>query len=206
MAITTKWLEEQGLTSEQAAAVFAERGKEISADKGTAQTLQAQLDAANTKVTEYETTITELQAKAGAADTTKQELDALKQQIEADNTARAQEAERAKLVDRFKAANGDKKFLNDLTEKGVCDTFLAALADEANKGKSDADILAALTTDKGYYASQNPPGNINVPGAVENATEADALKQRFQNATKTGNRAEMSAIIREAGQKNITIQ
>jgi len=166
MAITTKWLEEQGLTQEQAAAVFAERGKEIEADKTAKQNLQGQLDTANKKVGEYEATITSLQAKEGDAEAVKGELATLKQQIETDKAERTKEAERAKLVERFKAANGDKKFLNDLTEKGVCDSFLAALADDTHKGKSDTDILTAITQDKGYYASQNPPGNINVPGAV----------------------------------------
>lgn len=174
-------------------------------DKEKLDTKITELATANKKIGEYETTITGLQTKAGDAETIATELATLRGQIEADNTARAQETERAKLVERFKAANGEKKFLNDLTEKGVCDSFLSALSDEANKGKSDADILATLTQDKGYYQSQNPPGNINVPGQVENPTAAEDFKKRFDSAKASGNRAEMSAIIREAGQKNIQI-
>ena len=138
-------------------------------DKAKLDDKITELAAANQKLGEYEATVAELQGKAGDAEAVAAELATLKGQMEAAAAARAQEVERAKLVERFKAANGEKKFLNDLTEKGVCESFLAALADEANKGKSDADVLSALTQDKGYYASQNPPGDINVPGAVSTA-------------------------------------
>lgn len=48
------------------------------------------------------------------------------------------------MGDRFAAVVGESKFKNSYTEKGVRADFVTALADEANKGKTDADIYAGI--------------------------------------------------------------
>lgn len=48
------------------------------------------------------------------------------------------------MGDRFAAVVGENKFKNGYTEKGVRADFVAALTDEANKGKTDADIYAGI--------------------------------------------------------------
>lgn len=177
MAITTKWLEEQGLTTEQVKEVFAERGKEIESEKSAKSDLESKLNAANADIEKYKTSIAELEKKSGDTEAMKTELQSLKQQIAESETAAAKEAEIAKLVERFKTANGDKKFVNELTENGVRNSFLAALADEQYKGKSDTEIIAAITLDKDYYQSQNPAANIGVPGSVGTSAAGDTLRR-----------------------------
>jgi hypothetical protein len=48
----------------------------------------------------------------------------------------------------------------------VLDEFERALADNANAGKGDRDLFDALTKDKGYFASQNPPSTWAAPVAA----------------------------------------
>ena len=81
----------------------------------------------------------------------------LREQRIADEKAAAEkkakeEEEEAEYSNRFKTVVGEQKWRDALTEKAVYAEFKTALQDEANKGKGDKDILAALTQDKEYFA------------------------------------------------------
>lgn len=69
---------------------------------------------------------------------------------------------------------GERRFVHEYVKKGVLGEFERALAEEGNKGKGDKDIFDALTQDKDYFASMNPPaapdmGSIGA-GAVDTAS------------------------------------
>lgn len=86
----------------------------------------------------------------------KKKFEDLEQKI-ADEKAAAEEERKAtekekELSGRFSAVVGEQKWRDELTEKAVYSEFKNALADEANKGKGDKDILEGLTKDKGYFA------------------------------------------------------
>ncbi len=61
--------------------------------------------------------------------------------------------------DRFSKLYGENKFLNEGTEQWIFNEFKSAIALEENKGKSDADIYAAITKDKNIYESPNKFAN-----------------------------------------------
>lgn len=129
--------------------------------------------------------ITTLEAGKGDAAALQAELDKYKQAEEQrKKDAEAAEA-RAKLVERFNAAKGDKEFSSEYAESGVLDAFSKAVADPANTGKGDAELFAALTKDKeGVFKSANP--RVNMGSIKHNEAEgaptslAGALRERFE--------------------------
>lgn len=92
-------------------------------------------------------------------------------------------ADRAKVLERFKAAQGNKEFSSEYAERGVLGAFSQALNDPINEGKGDVELFAALTKDKdGVFKSANPPVNMggikNVGGSTPD-TLAGALRERY---------------------------
>ena len=124
--------------------------------KGELEAVKADLEKANGTLREYETTIADMKKSAEGNEDFKKKFEELEQRI-ADEKAEAEkkakeEAEEAEYSNRFKTVVGEQKWRDELTEKAVYAEFKTALQDEANKGKGDKDILAALTQDKEYFA------------------------------------------------------
>lgn len=128
---------------------------------------KSDLDAANA-------TIEQLRTEAGKAADLQKKIDEIEmrdaERAEAEKAAKAREA----LEKRFNTVSGDKQYIHDMVRAGVLEDFGKAIADEANTGKSDADIFDALTKDKGFFKSSNPPGNMGGIGGVS-GDDNDAL-------------------------------
>ena len=77
------------------------------------------------------------------------------------------------------AALDGRGFVHEKLRGIVAEEFRAALADEANRGKSDREVFAAVTRDKGYFANQNPSAEkLPPPGApdLERVTGKEAFR------------------------------
>ena len=143
-------------TEEQLKGLLDINTADIGKAKGELETVKADLEKANGTLKEYETTIADLKKSAECNEDFKKKFEDLEQRI-ADEKAEAEkkakeEAEEAEYSNRFKTEVGEQKWRDELTEKAVYAEFKTALQDEANKGKGDKDILAALTQDKEYFA------------------------------------------------------
>ena len=143
-------------TEEQLKGLLDINTADIGKAKGDLETVKADLEKANGTLKEYETTIADLKKSAEGNEDFKKKFEDLEQRI-ADEKAEAEkkakeEAEEAEYSNRFKTVVGEQKWRDELTEKAVYAEFKTALQDEANKGKGDKDILAALTQDKEYFA------------------------------------------------------
>lgn len=143
-------------TEEQLKGLLDINTADIGKAKGELETVRADLEKANGTLKEYETTIADLKKSAEGNEDFKKKFEELEQRIadekaEAEKKAKA-EAEEAEYSNRFKTVVGEQKWRDALTEKAVYAEFKTALQDEANKGKGDKDILAALTQDKEYFA------------------------------------------------------
>ena len=147
----------------------------------------------NKKVDEIKTKDEELDAKGKAIDEMKTQIEAL----ESDNAGiedlkskiadyekaeqdRKDNAEKEKKIEglkaRFSPLKGDKNYFNEYVENGIFEEFCKALDDEANTGKSDAEIYEALTKDKNIYA--NPNQVVDIPGASSGGEkENDAIEK-----------------------------
>ena len=143
-------------TEEQLKGLLDINTADIGRAKGELETVKADLEKANGTLREYETTIADMKKSAEGNEDFKKKFEDLEQRIsdekaEAEKKAKA-EAEEAEYSNRFKTVVGEQKWRDELTEKAVYAEFKTALQDEANKGKGDKDILAALTQDKEYFA------------------------------------------------------
>ena len=143
-------------TEEQLKGLLDINTADIGKAKGELEAVKADLEKANGTLKEYETTIADMKKSAEGNEDFKKKFEDLEQRI-ADEKAEAErkakeEAEEAEYSSRFKTGVGEQKWRDALTEKAVYAEFKTALQDEANKGKGDKDILAALTQDKEYFA------------------------------------------------------
>ena len=143
-------------TEEQLKGLLDINTADIGRAKADLETVRADLEKANGTLKEYETTIADLKKSAEGNEDFKKKFEDLEQRIadektEAEKKAK-EEAEEAEYSNRFKTVVGEQKWRDALTEKAVYAEFKTALQDEANKGKGDKDILAALTQDKEYFA------------------------------------------------------
>lgn len=143
-------------TEEQLKGLLDINTADIGKAKGEFEAVKTDLEKANGTLKEYETTIADLKKSAEGNEDFKKKFEELEQRI-ADEKAEAEkkakeEAEEAEYSNRFKTVVGEQKWRDALTEKAVYAEFKTALQDEANKGKGDKDILAALTQDKEYFA------------------------------------------------------
>lgn len=143
-------------TEEQLKGLLDINTADIGKAKGEFEAVKADLEKANGTLKEYETTIADMKKSAEGNEDFKKKFEELEQRI-ADEKAEAEkkakeEAEEAEYSNRFKTVVGEQKWRDALTEKAVYAEFKTALQDEANKGKGDKDILAALTQDKEYFA------------------------------------------------------
>ena len=151
MSITKKFLEDLGLTSEQANSIFAERGKEIDSEKEKFEMQIADKDKTITELQETvkgfdgkDKTLEELQKQAETANARVKELE----QAEADRQQAQKDAEiEADLKNRFSRAAGENKFKHADIENGRFAAFKQALSDENFKGKGDSEIFAEVTKD-----------------------------------------------------------
>lgn len=143
-------------TEEQLKGLLDINTADIGKAKGELEAVKVDLEKANGTLREYETTIADMKKSAEGNEDFKKKFEDLEQRI-ADEKAEAEkkakeEAEEAEYANRFKTVVGEQKWRDALTEKAVYAEFKTALQDEANKGKGDKDILAALTQDKEYFA------------------------------------------------------
>ena len=155
-----------GLTDEQV--------DEIMNDHGTV------VNAAKNGMTDLQTKVTTLEERLS----TVADYDAIKSELETFRAGQPAIDEELKNLreykqgreygDRFTAVVGDRNFVNDVTREHVFGKFTAAVADQANEGKTDADIFTAITQGKDaeWFASKvgivMTPSNNPEPHTFEN--------------------------------------
>ena len=151
MGITVKYLEELGIEKEVAEKVFAERGKEINADKEVKEKLEKDLTESKTTLTNLTAEMDKLKNTNTSAEEWQKKFEDLQTEIsEKEKTANEEKikAEKnAEIESRFSACVGDKKFTHDAIKSDYIKKFAEALNSDEHKGKGDADIFHELTKD-----------------------------------------------------------
>lgn len=151
MAITVKYLEDLGVEKEVAEKIFAERSKEIEADKAKREKLETELKEKKESLDNLSKEFEDLKSSNASAEEYKTKYEALV----ADNEAKEKQAEadrilaekNADIEKRFAECVGDKKFSHDAIRASYLKKFAEALESEEYKGKGDVDIFHALTKD-----------------------------------------------------------
>lgn len=151
---------------------IAKHYKTINEHNDIINDLQGKIDTANTTITDLKTKL---------EDASKVDVKALQDKIKEFENAEADRVQKENaqketdaLKARFSPLKGENKFLNEGTESWMFSEFRNALSLEENKGKSDADIYAAITKDKNIY--ENPNGKYINP-SVGNFSNKDDLSK-----------------------------
>ena len=137
-----------GLTDEQINEIMNDHGAVVNAAKNGMTELQAKVTTLEGQLTaraDYDTIKSELETLRNGQPAIDQELKDLR------DWKKGRE-----YGDRFTAATGDKKWVNDVTREHAFGLFTAAADDPANEGKTDSDIFASVTEGKDaeWFASK----------------------------------------------------
>lgn len=170
-------------TDDQISALLDINSKDIGKHKTAAETAASDLKKAND-------TIKEMEKNAKDADALQKTIDEYKtadEKRQADAKAAAERAERLTRFDKaHEEAGKGAKFLNEYTREGVFAQFEKALADDANKGKSDVQIYTALVNDDkgvkpGLFEAKAQGSGGSQPG-MGGGTGGDAawLQQKYK--------------------------
>ncbi|MBR5823649.1 MAG: hypothetical protein IKY67_05870 [Paludibacteraceae bacterium] len=152
MAITVKYLEDLGVEKEVAEKIFAERSKEIEADKAKREKLETELKEKTESLESLTTEIDTLKTSGKNAEEIQAKLDAMIAEREAEKKkAEADRIMKEKLEatkSRFEKANeGKGEWYNEPTKDFYFKKFSDALESEEYAGQSDVDILHSLSKD-----------------------------------------------------------
>lgn len=167
-------------TDEQINELLNINSRDIGTHKTAAENAQKELQTAKD-------TIADLENNAKDADALQKTIDDYKAADEKRQADAKAAAERAERLSRFEKAHGeaskDRKWLNDFTRDGIFAQFEKALADDANKGKSDVEVYNSLINDEkgvkpGLFEAQ-VNGSI---GGMGGAPSGDAawLQQKYK--------------------------
>jgi hypothetical protein len=175
-------------TDDQISALLDINSRDIGKHKTAAETAQKEL-------AEAKNTILDLEKNKGdvaALQKTIDEYKAADEKRQADEKTAAERADRLGRFDKAHAESGkDRKWLNDYTKNGIFAEFEKALADEANKGKSDAQIYASLVNDEkgvkpGLFQAQVTGGYMPGMGSTPSGDQAYIQAKYKNNPFVTG--------------------
>ena len=151
MAITVKYLEDLGVEKEVAEKIFAERSKEIEADKAKREKLETELKESKESLESLTTEIDTLKTSGKNAEEIQARLDALIAEREAEKTKaeadRIMKEKQDNINNRFNAVLGEKKFSHDAIREAYLKKFGDAIENTDYQGKSDTEIFHDLTKD-----------------------------------------------------------
>lgn len=151
MAITVKYLEDLGVEKEVAEKIFAERSKEIEADKAKREKLETELKESKESLDNLSKEFEDLKANNASAEEYKSKYEA----VIAENEAKAKQAEADRILaekteninKRFEAVVGEKTFSHNAIKADYLKKFGEAIELEDNKSLSDEQIFHNLTKD-----------------------------------------------------------
>lgn len=170
-------------TKEQIDQLLNIHSADIGRAKGDTAKLQADLKAAQDQLATANAAIAEMEKNKGDVAALQKQIDDYKAADDARKQAEQAAQARQQLLTRMDAVLNGRQFIVDELRDLVADRFQAALGEQANVGRSDADVFEALVRDKGYFRSQTPgsggeggmPGPANL-GSKDNMTREAFLK------------------------------
>lgn len=156
MSITVKYLENLGIEKTIAEQIFAERGKELEAEKAKRESLENDLKESKLSFENLNKELEKLKTENAGVEEWKSRFEALK----ADNEAKERQAEADRILQEKETRNHEY-FNNALkaigktaddwsgkfTADGYYNEFVKAIENEENAGKAHKDILYNLVKD-----------------------------------------------------------
>lgn len=195
MAITVKYLEDLGVEKEVAEKIFAERSKEIEADKAKREKLETELKEKKESLDNLSKEFEDLKSSNASAEEYKTKYEALV----AENEAKAKQAEADRILaekteninKRFEAVVGEKKFSHNAIKADYLKKFGEAIELEENKSLSDEQVFHNLIKDdKNAFegvtavklAGGRPTGTGNGYSSVKEIMNSDMTREQKRQA------------------------
>ena len=195
MAITVKYLEDLAVEKEDEEKIFAERSKEIEADKAKREKLETELKEKKESLDNLSKEFEDLKSSNASAEEYKTKYEALV----ADNEAKAKQAEADRILaekteninKRFEAVVGEKKFSHNAIKADYLKKFGEALELEENKSLSDEQVFHNLIKDdKNAFegvtavklAGGRPTGTGNGYSSVKEIMNSDMTREQKRQA------------------------
>ncbi len=167
------------LSKEEIKAIIAKNGEMINTEIGKKEI------ELNKEIDNYKNQIVNLEKQIETAPNSK-ELDDLKNELqkmkdaETERIAKEKEAKDDEiLTNNIKSAFGDKKFVNDYTEKSLINEIKKLLKEDTTKTKSAKDFFEELTKDKeGIFVN---PNKVEIPpaGDINNTSSREAHEREL---------------------------
>ena len=165
----------EGITDEQLKRILDINSADIGKVKADLDKAKGDVETANGKIADYEKEIGTLKESIGDTEAMQKKIDDLQASIDDRKKADEAAAADADMKNRFDTVCGEAKFLNEFTRNGLFNEFKTALADEANKTKSDKDIYEAITNGKDniFEPEGGIPGVVSSTGGGSPVTDND---------------------------------
>ena len=137
----------EGISDEQLKKILDINSADIGKVKLGTEKMKTELDVANQKILDMEKETEFLRQGQCEAEEMKLKVEELQKVIDKRRLEDEALAKEAALEERFSAAVGNARFLNEYTRQGVFALFQEALEAEENKGMSDSEIFDSITKD-----------------------------------------------------------
>lgn len=165
-------------TDEQISSLLNINSADIGKAKGNYSQVQQEL-------TEAKETISSLEKNKANADELQKTIDAYKAADQKREEKAKADAVTADHTERFNKVLGDRKFAHEYIRQGVFHDFEKALADEANKGKGDAELFDSITKDEkgvkpGLFEPKAQGLRMHGMGGVPNGNEG-YMQEKYKN-------------------------
>lgn len=184
-------------TAEQIKSVMDLHGADLEKDKGKVAALEAELNEKKEAFEKLNTEFAQLKESNASAEDWKAKFEKLTAEVAEREAAAKAEADAkekaARIESRFSAVVGDKKFTHDAIRKDYLAKFTAALDDDSNTGKSDADILHDLVKDDAG-AFENVTA-VKIAGAKNNGSVMKTKDEILAIKDGATRRAEMATAL-----------
>lgn len=172
------------LSKEEIKSIIAKNGEMINTEIGKKEI------ELNKEIDNYKNQIVNLEKQIETAPNSK-ELDDLKNELQKMKDAETERIAKEKevkddeiLTNNIKSAFGDKKFVNDYTEKSLINEIKKSLKEDTTKTKSAKDFFEELTKDQeGIFVN---PNKVEIPpaGDINNTSSREAHERELMGLQK----------------------
>lgn len=169
-----------GITDEQLGKILDINSKDIGRAKGKSDELEKEIQRLSDDIKTKDETISNLKENLGNNKKLQEKID----EYERAESKRKEEEKKANeekdFANRFDALEGEKKFINELTKKGIYEEFKEAILKEENKGKGDREVFETLIKDRAnIFENPNKPADIAGLGKGESEVDIKPTVPRF---------------------------
>lgn len=169
-----------GITDEQLSKILDINSKDIGRAKKKSDDLEEEIKRLSDDIKSKDETISHLKESVGDNEKLQEKIKEYEKAEEERKEAEKQANLEKDFNNRFNNLIESKKFINELTKKGIYEEFKEAILKEENKGKDDQAVFESLIKDRSnIFENPNKPADIVGMGKRSNDLDAKAFVPKF---------------------------